>query len=152
MDTTIPKSMKVNTFLIIKTRGCFVILLSSKPHTFSLVVQMFSEYQSFPRTIFLTRISFSCYLYHTHNRSPTYNSRLHNVWFNVLLLFFQKWQNVITCWIHRRWKWGRTRSPNILANCRFGAAVFKYVSCLFYYQDSEIRRSRSRVIKIPMVW
>jgi len=67
--------------------------------------------------------------------------------------------NMLVCFCdasaHRRRKWGRrgrARGPNILASCRFGAAVFKYASSLFYYQDTEIRISpRSRVIKIPMV-
>ena len=57
---------------------------------------------------------------------------------------------------HRRRKWGRRGracGPNILASCRFGAAVFKYSSCLFYYPDTENRISRrSRVIKISIVW
>jgi len=57
---------------------------------------------------------------------------------------------------HRRRKWGRkgrARGPNILASCRFGAAVSTYSSSLFKnYQATEIRISpRSRVMKIPMV-
>ena len=101
-------------------------------------------------------------MYH-HNYNPIYkvifclllslalifNKRVHLMSPGNSLCLFRdeiRFINLITyyCYYRRR-KWvrrGYTGGFNILSSCRFGAAVFRYASCLFYNPDIEFFLAR----------